>query len=151
MQIEEVAEGLRVSIIITNPDWAVLIVHSTIGNLSFESNRGIVKVDKLDQRKYLIYLYAGSNWITFKANGYLPIKQSFYIEKKNYKEIKIIDKTLEERKKLFEWVADDKMGAEQIDLELEKEFARERFSFYECAFRLYDRLFHFSRNRRQRW
>jgi hypothetical protein len=88
----EIPEGEGILYIVRNEEVAVLVVHSTIPVLSFECNMGIIKVDNPDPGEYRIHLYPGANIVTFKAEKYLPLKHRFYIEKKNYKEIKIFPK-----------------------------------------------------------
>ncbi|MCK4445713.1 MAG: hypothetical protein KAW56_01380, partial [Candidatus Marinimicrobia bacterium] len=45
MAIELVPESESMTFVIRNPNEAILIVHSTIPDLQFESNRAIIEVD----------------------------------------------------------------------------------------------------------
>lgn len=89
MEIERIPESESSHYIVRNPNEAILIVHSTISNLQFETIRDRINVDKPDPGEYILHLPPGTNLITIKADGYLPVKERFYIEKKKYEEVRI--------------------------------------------------------------
>jgi len=93
MEIERVPESEESSVIVRNPNEAILIVHSKILVLNFESNISIIGVDNPYQGEYRVHLHPGTNLITFKSDGYKPIiNERFHIPKKEYKEVKIRSK-----------------------------------------------------------
>ena len=104
MEIEPVPESESMTFIIRNPNEAILIVHSTIPDLQFESNRSIIEVDNPDPGEYHLHLEPGTHLITFKAEGYLVMKERFHIPKKEYKEVRIKPKSLMilEKEKAYE-------------------------------------------------
>lgn len=89
MKVELVPEGEGVTFIVRNPEESILIVHSTIPELSFESNQGVIGVDNPDPGEYRLHLLPGTHIITFKAEGYLPLKERFHIPKKEYREVRV--------------------------------------------------------------
>ena len=90
MIIAEVPEGERINYIVRNPGNAILIVHSRIHPLSFESNMGIIRIDNPDPGEYRIYLNPSTtNIVTFKSEGYMPVKHMVWIERKDYKEVRV--------------------------------------------------------------
>lgn len=56
---------------------AKLLVQTDVGNLRFESNRGILSVENIDAG-YLVSIIAGTHILTVKAEGYLSTKQRIY-------------------------------------------------------------------------
>lgn len=94
IDIETVPESESMTFIIRNPNEAILIVRSTIPDLNFESSRSIIGVDSPDPGEYRLHLEPGTHIITFKADGYLPIKDRFHIPKKEFKEVRIKPKSL---------------------------------------------------------
>ena len=89
MEIEPVPESESMTFIVRNSNEAILIVHSTIPDLQFESNRSIIEVDNPDPGEYRVHLEPGTHIITFKAGGYLPIKERCHIPIKEYKEVRV--------------------------------------------------------------
>jgi len=89
LRIQPVPEGEGITYIVRTPGVAILIVHSTIPQLSFENNMGIIHVDNPDPGEYRVHLPPGTNIVTFKASGYLPAKEMFYIEEKRCKEVRL--------------------------------------------------------------
>jgi len=90
MQASIVPEEDASSIIVRDPNEAILIIYSTIANMSFdERNRGIISVDNPYQGVYHVHLHPGTNRVVFTAEGYLPLQVRYYIEKKNFKEARI--------------------------------------------------------------
>ncbi|MEA3501017.1 MAG: PEGA domain-containing protein, partial [Candidatus Marinimicrobia bacterium] len=104
MEIETVSESESIPTVVLNSNEAILVVHSTITKLNFESNRGIISVDKPDLGEYRVHLHPGTNIITFKADGYSPIKKRYHIPKKEYKELRVKPKSLMilEKEKAYE-------------------------------------------------
>lgn len=74
MKVELVPEGKGVTFIVRNPEESILMVHSTIPEMSFESNQGVISVDNPDPGEYLVHLKPGTHIITFKADGFLQKK-----------------------------------------------------------------------------
>jgi len=89
MDVKPVPESESMTFVIRNPNEAILIVHSTIPDLQFESNRSIIEVDNPDPGEYRLHLEPGTHIITFKAGGYLPIKERFHILIKEFKEVRV--------------------------------------------------------------
>lgn len=89
MEIEHIPESENVRLMVRNSNESILIVYSTIPDLNFESNRGIINTDHLDQGEYRLHIEPGTHIITFKADGYIKKKQRFYIPAKTHKEVKI--------------------------------------------------------------
>ncbi len=89
MTVEEVPEGEGISYIVRNTEESILVVHSNIPEMTFETNMGIIRVDRPDPGEFRLHLYPGSNIVTFKAEGYMPVKQHIYIPKKDYKEFRV--------------------------------------------------------------
>jgi len=87
MQVEIVSTGI--SYVPTNPNEAILIVHSKIPVLRFEHNMALYRFDNPDPGEYILHHYPGSGIVTFKADGYMPLKMNIYIDKKDYKEVKV--------------------------------------------------------------
>lgn len=89
IKLETVPEGEGVNLIVRDPNKAILVVHSTITPMSYESNNVIIRVNNPDPGEYYLHLRPGTHIITFKSEGFLPLKKRFYIPKKEYKEINI--------------------------------------------------------------
>jgi len=89
MHLEEIGRKEGIQLIVRDPNEAILVVHSTITKLSFESNNVIKSVKNPEPGEYRLHLRPGTHIITFKAEEYLPIKKRFYIPKKDYREVKI--------------------------------------------------------------
>ncbi len=66
------------NVVLTNDKASLLIIDSTIPNLQFDSNRGIVKVDQVQTGVYHIRLRPGTQLISIMAEGYLPIQNIRY-------------------------------------------------------------------------
>ena len=66
--------------------------HSKRPNLSFDSNMCIISVDTQDPGEFRVHLYPGTNVITFKSEGYSPLRKRFHIEKRKYKEVRVFPK-----------------------------------------------------------
>ncbi len=78
--------------IVRNPNEAVLIVRTTLPRMSFENNMGVIRVDNPDPGEYRLHLPPGTNLVTFKAEGYVPVRERFYIEAKTCKVAQVIPK-----------------------------------------------------------
>ena len=89
MEIEPVPEGESIKFVNRNPNEAILIVHSKIPVLNFESNRAIIGVDNPDPGEYRLHLEPGTHIITFKADGYSMEQERYYIPKLKYKEVQV--------------------------------------------------------------
>jgi hypothetical protein len=89
LEVADVPAGAGIAYIVRNADEAVLIVHSTVAPLSFESNMGIIRVDNPDPGEYRVHLLPGTCIITFKADNYLPLKERYFIDKKSYREVRV--------------------------------------------------------------
>ncbi|MFQ5452849.1 MAG: PEGA domain-containing protein, partial [Candidatus Zixiibacteriota bacterium] len=73
-----------------NPNVSILVVHSVIAKLQFESNMGIIRVDNSGPGEYVLHLGSETNIITIKAESYLPFKTDhIYIKKKQAKELQV--------------------------------------------------------------
>lgn len=94
MKVVEVPEGSETTYIVRNPREAILIAHSPIVNMAFENNMGIIKVDNPNPGEFRIHIPPGTNIVTFKADGYLPLKKRFNIKAKSYKEVRVIPQRL---------------------------------------------------------
>lgn len=80
------------SFVVRDPQEAVLMVESTVNPLSFEGNLGILKVDRPSEGEYRVHLFAGTNLITFKTDGYLPLRERFFLEAKSATAVRISPK-----------------------------------------------------------
>ena len=93
LEVQEVLEEDAIFYVVRS-DEAILVVHSKIPNLSFDSNMGIISVDTPDPGEFRVHLFPGTNVITFKAEGYLPLKKMYHIEKRKYKEVRVFPKPI---------------------------------------------------------
>jgi len=89
MSVTEVPEAEMGNYIVRNANEAILVVHTSIIPLSFDSNMGIISVDNPRQGEYMIHLHPGTNIIHFKNGEYQPSKLRLYIDKKNFKEVRV--------------------------------------------------------------
>ncbi len=92
IKMESVPQGEGVNLIVRDPEEAILVVHSTVTPISFESNNVIIRVNNPDPGQYYLHLRPGTHIITFKSKGFLPLKKRFYIPKKEYKEVRLSGK-----------------------------------------------------------
>ena len=135
MEIEIVPESESMTFIIRNPNEAILIVHSTISDLQFESNRSIIEVDNPDPGEYRLHLEQGTHIITFKAEGYLKKKQRFYIPARTHQEIRINimrpewlqrymeGQSIESASNYYYGIGESKKSQSDADARARKEFA----------------------------
>ncbi|HPC36714.1 MAG TPA: PEGA domain-containing protein [Candidatus Marinimicrobia bacterium] len=63
------------------PNSAKLLVKSTIPDLTFESNRGIKKVEKDAEGEWKLTLYPGNQQLAIKAAGFLSYSERFTFDK----------------------------------------------------------------------
>ena len=89
MEVTEVPEGESVPYIVTNTEEAILIVHSTIRQMQFESTNPILQVDDDGGGEYILHLRPGTNVIKFKADGFVSVQERYVIGAKKYKELRI--------------------------------------------------------------
>ena len=135
MAIELVPESESMTFVIRNPNEAILIVHSTIPDLQFESNRAIIEVDNPDPGEYRLHLEPGTHIITFKAGGYLKKKQRFFIPARTHQEIRIKlmrpkwlqrymeGQGIENASNYYYGIGESKKSGEDADARARKEFA----------------------------
>jgi len=100
LQVAPLPSG-SATFVVRDPQAAVLVVQTTVNPLSFEANMGIIRVDNPNPGEYRLHLYAGTNMVTFKAEGYLPLRERFYLEPKTATSVRVSAKkkgiTAEER------------------------------------------------------
>ncbi len=89
LQVTPLTGSAASSFVVREPQAAVLIVQSTVNPLSFECNMGIIKVDNPIAGEYRIHLFAGTSLVTFKAEGYLPLRERFFLEPKTAQAYKV--------------------------------------------------------------
>lgn len=89
MVVEDVPEGEYPTYLVRNPDEALLIVHSLIDNLSFETNNGSIKQDHPSPGEYILHLRPGTHIMRFKAEGYSVFQKRLVIDKKSYREVRV--------------------------------------------------------------
>ncbi len=84
--------------VVRNANESILVVHSNIPVMSFETNMGIIRVDNPDPGEFRLHLHPGSIIVTFKADGYMPVKRTFYIPIKDYREVRVFDRLVKTTK-----------------------------------------------------
>ena len=89
LDVTPVPEGEGINYIVRNLEQAILIVHSSLPDLSFESNVGVISVDRPAPGEFLVHLNPGTSIITFKAEGYQIYKERYYIPPKSYQEVRV--------------------------------------------------------------
>ncbi len=62
------------TVIFPDPTQSLLIVESTVVNLSFESNRGIISAEEQETGVWHVRLEPGVQAVTIRAAGFLPLK-----------------------------------------------------------------------------
>jgi WD40 repeat protein len=95
MFIDSLFESMKIN---TETDKSLLIVHSEVRSLFFDSNRMISKVDKTSGSDYNVWLPPGTHILKISADGFqtLEIPVFSYLKKKSYEMvIKAIDPNLE--------------------------------------------------------
>jgi len=83
LQVTPLPDDGRGAFVVRDPKAAVLVVQTTVHPLSFECNMGIIRVDNPAAGEYRLHLFAGTNLVTFKADGYLPLRERFFLEAKS--------------------------------------------------------------------
>ncbi len=94
LQIMDVPEGSSTPYIVRNPGVSVLIVHSSLPQLSFEGSMGIIRVHNPDPGEFRVFLNPGSQIVTFKSSGYSPAKKTIFIKAKSTYEVRVTPKHL---------------------------------------------------------
>ncbi|MEA3296962.1 MAG: hypothetical protein U9R56_03780, partial [candidate division Zixibacteria bacterium] len=89
MKVTDVPEGRKGGYIVRNPEEAVLVVHSEIPEMQFESNNTILRVKQPDPGEYQLHLQPGTHRIKFKADGFMVEDKRYYIPKKQCKEVQV--------------------------------------------------------------
>lgn len=89
LTVKPVPDGEGLPYIVRNPNEAILVVHSSIPEMSFDSNMGIISVDNPDPGEFFVHLRPGTNIVSFKAKGYKLVQKRFYIPAKSYKEVNV--------------------------------------------------------------
>ena len=92
MEVTEVPDGESIPYIVTNTEEAILIVHSTIMQMQFESTNPILQVGDDGGGEYILHLRPGTNVIKFKADGFVSVQERYVIGKKKYKEVRVVPK-----------------------------------------------------------
>ncbi len=88
LQVSPLPQG-SATFVVRDPQSAVLVVQTTVNPLSFECNMGIIRVDNPNPGEYRLHLFAGTNMVTFKADGYLPLRERFYLEPKTASSVRV--------------------------------------------------------------
>jgi hypothetical protein len=89
MDVADVPEGEYPPYLVRNPDEAVLIVHSVIENLSFETNNGGIRQETPTAGEYILHLRPGTHIMRFKADRFMTVQRRFVIPKKTYREVRV--------------------------------------------------------------
>lgn len=100
----EVSIKIMDTAISAQPNTAKLIVKSEIPELSFESNKGLIKVDNIRTGEWILTLYPGNQRIQIKADNYISHSNRFTFKKQKAYECLVSEK----RKVLFRAV-DEKL------------------------------------------
>ena len=88
-EMEVIDHGITTAVV-RDPNVAILIVGSVIPELSFESNIGIHKVKHDKPGEWILYLFPGTNLITFKAEGYQTLSNvRLVVPKKKARKVEV--------------------------------------------------------------
>ena len=90
MIVTEVPEEERQTYIVQNPAEAVLVVHTNLIEISFESTNNIISVNAIGGGEYILHLSPGTHIFTFKSKGYVLVRKRIYIERKSFKEVLVL-------------------------------------------------------------
>ncbi|MFC1527650.1 PEGA domain-containing protein [Candidatus Neomarinimicrobiota bacterium] len=71
------------------PNTSKLIVKSIVPDLSFESNKGIIKVDMLNRGEWVLTLYPGNQRLEIKSEGFISYSERITFEKQRIYECQI--------------------------------------------------------------
>jgi len=90
MQLQDISDFPEIkSVIIRNPDQALLIVKSQISSLTIQSNNTIIKSNKINTGTWYIYLVTGTHRLTFQASSLISVKKRMYFDAKEVKGINV--------------------------------------------------------------
>jgi formylglycine-generating enzyme required for sulfatase activity len=89
MQITEVPASEARPVVVLERIEAILVVHTNLAVLSFDSNLGIITVDPVDQGIYHLHLQPGTHLISFKAQGYRTQQERIYIDRQQSKQYNV--------------------------------------------------------------
>ena len=104
MEVAEVPEGESVPYIVRDADEAILVVHSTIRQMQFESTNPILQVDDDGGGEYILHLRPGTNVIKFKADGFVSVQERYVIGAKKYKEVNVRPTGLRGEQAALGWI-----------------------------------------------
>jgi len=96
MQASEVPAAEQKPVIVLDPNESILVVHTTIPDMNFESTQAIYGVDNPNPGEYHLHLEPGTHIVTFKAEGYKFLKERIYIPRKEARQVKITPKSFSE-------------------------------------------------------
>lgn len=88
VKIQVVEKGVS-----AEPQAAKLLVKSTIPNLTFESNMGVKKSEKVAEGEWKLTLYPGNQRLTIKAAGYVSFSDRFSFENQKVYEVFVTSKS----------------------------------------------------------
>jgi len=84
MQLEDISDTPEIkSVIIRNPDQALLIVKSQISSLRVESNNVIIKAKQVEAGKWYFYLTPGTHRLSFQSGSFISVIKRFYFNPKD--------------------------------------------------------------------
>ena len=90
MEVSVVPEAEWGPYINQDPDRAILVVHSNIPDLGFETNnKGVVDVTQPRAGEYWVYLHPGTHIITVKKDGFMAVRQRIHIPAKAVREFRV--------------------------------------------------------------
>ncbi|NQU05594.1 MAG: PEGA domain-containing protein [Calditrichaeota bacterium] len=90
MEVSIIPEAEQGAYINQDPSRAILVVHSNIPDLDFETNnKGVVDVTEPRAGEYWVYLHPGTHQITVKKEGFMAVKQRIFIPAKGVREFRV--------------------------------------------------------------
>ena len=90
MQILDISDETSIrSVIIRDPEQALLVVKTQISNLHIRSNNIINELKEVEPGTRHIVLAPGTHRLSFQAEGFISIQQRFYFNPKDVKGIRI--------------------------------------------------------------
>ena len=90
MQIIDISDETSIrSVIIRDPEQALLVVKTQISNLHIRSNNVINELKEVEPGTWHIILAPGTHRLSFQAEGFISIQQRFYFNPKDVKGIRI--------------------------------------------------------------
>ena len=69
MEISEILKEERIQYIIKNSEESIIIVHTVLSSMSFESPRGFPRIYHPEEGIYIIHLNSGTNIVNFESDG----------------------------------------------------------------------------------